>query len=260
MASHFGYMQVALVAATLLVPAGRCAADQQAESVELFQAMKDGAIDVQFIPHDARGANVLIENKTKKPLNVRLPEAFAGVPVLAQFGGGGMGGGGFGGGGGGGQGVGGGFGGGGAGGAGGGGFFNIAPEKVGKIKVDCVCLDHGKPDPNPRMKYQLVPVESYVQNSAVIELLKVFGRGGLDQTAVQAAVWHLNNGLSWHELAAKRSGEKTLFGSELPYFLPQQLHAAVELAKAAERAAAAYGPNGAKLDSPGRSLGKKATQ
>ena len=31
----------------------------------------------------------LIENKTTKPLTVKMPDAFAGVPVLAQVGGGG---------------------------------------------------------------------------------------------------------------------------------------------------------------------------
>ena len=254
MASYFGVMRAALVGAGLLVPAAVSSTAIAAEpakpavleSVELFQAMEDGAIDVQFIPRDATEARVLIENKTDKPLNVRLPAAFAAVPVLAQFGGGGGGGGFGGGGGGGGQGMGGGMGGmggggmggGGMGGGGGGGFFNVAPEKVANFKVACVCLDHGKPDPTPRMQYKLVPVESYVSNQAVIELLKQFGRGGLDRSIAQAATWHLNNGLSWQELAAKRSGRKSLLGREEPYFYPQQLHAAVQLSKAAEQFAA----------------------
>src|SRR5690606_4769250 len=62
------------------------------QTVEFFQAMKDGQLNVKFIPENDEAANVLIENKTDKPLNVKLPEAFAGVPVLAQLGG--MGGGG----------------------------------------------------------------------------------------------------------------------------------------------------------------------
>jgi hypothetical protein len=63
------------------------------DTVEMFQAMKDGQISVKFIPNNAKKANVLIENKSNKPLNVKLPEAFVGVPVLPQFGGGGFGGG-----------------------------------------------------------------------------------------------------------------------------------------------------------------------
>ena len=64
-----------------------------ADSVEMFAAMKSGDIDVKFIPKDDREARVMFTNKTKRPLSVRLPEAFAAVPVLAQRGGaGGMGG------------------------------------------------------------------------------------------------------------------------------------------------------------------------
>jgi hypothetical protein len=196
--------------------------------------MEAGQIDVRFIPQDAKGARLLIENKTEKPLNVQLPEAFAGVPteVLAQFGGqqGGGGGGGFGGGGGG-QGLGGGGGGGGGGGQQGGGFFNVAPEKVGNVKVACVCLDHGKPDPTPRMKYSITKIENYVSKPEVIELVKLFGAGKVEHGTAQAATWHLNNDMSWQELANKTSGEKRLVGSPSPYFHPAQIRLAAELSK-----------------------------
>src|SRR5512135_1833292 len=66
----------------------------KAETVEMFQAVKDGQIAVKFIPKSSLQANVLIENKTDKPLSVKLPDAFVGAPVLAQFGGGGLAGGG----------------------------------------------------------------------------------------------------------------------------------------------------------------------
>src|SRR5665213_3526232 len=56
------------------------------DSVEMFAAMKDGKLKVKLIANDSTEANVLIENISEKPLNVQLPEAFAGVPVLAQFG------------------------------------------------------------------------------------------------------------------------------------------------------------------------------
>ncbi|MCL6504416.1 MAG: hypothetical protein K6T86_17175, partial [Pirellulales bacterium] len=61
-------------------------------TVELFTAMEAGDIEVKFIPKDDTQANVIIKNKTKQPLNVRLPQAFAAVPALAQMGMGGMGG------------------------------------------------------------------------------------------------------------------------------------------------------------------------
>ena len=59
-----------------------------AESVEMFSAMAQGQIEVKLIPKDSTQSRVIIENKTKKALSVKLPDAFAGVPVLAQLGGG----------------------------------------------------------------------------------------------------------------------------------------------------------------------------
>jgi len=183
-------------------------------TVEMYEAIKTGDVEVTLIPKDATEATVLFKNKTGKPLAIRLPEAFAGVPVLAQFGGGGfggggLGGGGLGGGGGGNQQFGGGFGGGGlggglgggGGGGFGGGFMNVAPEKVRKVKVAGVCLEHGKKDPNPRVKYEIKPIETVVKNPAVIEVCKMLGRGAIPQNTAQAAAWHIENGLSWQELA-----------------------------------------------------------
>lgn len=117
-----------------------------------------------------------------------------------------------------------------------GGMFNIPPERVVKLEVPCVCLDHGKPDPTPRAKYVIVPAEMYVKNEAVIELLKVFGRGGLNRQAVQAAVWHMNNGLDWPELAAK-IGYQGLHGERTPYFRPSELRAAFYMARVSQRLA-----------------------
>lgn len=215
--------------------------EPQAEMVELFAAAAKGDIDVKMIPKDATTGQVIITNKTKKPLTIQMPEAFAGVPVLAQLAGGGgglgggnqnqqnqgVGGGGFGGGGGG-------FGGGGGGfGGGGGGLFNIGPEKVGKLKYKSVCLDHGKNDPNPRVPYEMRPIESYVSKGEVIEMVKMLSKGEIDQQSAQAATWHLNNGLSWNELANK-IGVKHLNGTTEPYFTAGQL----EVGLAGSRAAA----------------------
>ena len=119
-------------------------AKSEAKTVELFDAMEQELVSVEFIGKDATEANIIFRNKGNEPVNLIMPATFGAVPVLAQFGGGGggglgggglgggglggggIGGGGFGGqGGGGGQGVGGGFGGGGGiggGGIGGGGL------------------------------------------------------------------------------------------------------------------------------------------
>ena len=206
------------------------------ETVDLFQAMKDGTVAVKYIPENANAANLLIENKTKQPLNVKLPDAFAGVPVLAQFGGGGgQGGGGQGGGG---QAQGGG-GGGGMGGGQGGGMFNVAPEKVGQLKLATVCLEHGKPDPTPRMAYEIKPIETVTQKPAVIALLKEFGRGKLNHSAAQAAAWHLNNDMSWQELAGKKIISRKYASGSKPYFSQAEVQAGFLIAKAATEQAKA---------------------
>ena len=59
---------------------------QPAESVELFAAAECGDIEAKFIPKNAQRARVILKNNTDRPLSVRLPEAFVGVPVLSQFG------------------------------------------------------------------------------------------------------------------------------------------------------------------------------
>ena len=68
-------------------------------SQNILDAEKAGLVDVKYIPNDSRSAQIVIDNKSDQPLTLRLPKAFVGVPVLAQFGGGGIGGGGMGGGG-----------------------------------------------------------------------------------------------------------------------------------------------------------------
>lgn len=213
------------------------------ETVELFAAMEQGLIEAQLIPKDSTQCRLLVRNKTTKPLSVKLPEAFAGVPVLAQAGfgpdmgvGGGLGrrggaGGGYGGGA---QGFGGGFGGmggmgfGGMGGGGlGGGFFNVPPERLVQAQTATVCLDHGKPDPRPGIKYQIKPIEAYTSKPAVHELVRMLGRGEVPQRVAQVAAWHLNNDMSWEQLAAKELRFAT--GLRRPYFTPQEIQAAMQV-------------------------------
>ena len=54
------------------------------ETVEMFAAIEKGDIAVKVVPKDSTLCSIRIENKTDRPLNVRLPEAFAAMPVLAQ--------------------------------------------------------------------------------------------------------------------------------------------------------------------------------
>ena len=224
--------------------------DAVSETVEMFSAMETGQIGVKLIPKDATQCRVLIENKTDKPLTVQLPDAFAGVPVLAQFGGGedigGMGGGGMGGGGGGrgggmgggmqgmgggmGGGMMGGMGGGGMGGMGGMGMMNIPPEKVGKLQVTTVCLEHGKKDPRPGVDYVIKPIDQFTDKPQVHELCRMLGNGRVSQRAAQVAAWHLNNDMSWQELGAKYIKRGPVF---FQYFSPAELRGGMQAAAVA---------------------------
>jgi len=211
--------------------------DPSAKSVELFDAIESGEIQAVVIPKDSKHGNVLFENKTDEPLTVQLPEAFVAVHTLKQFGGGGFGGGGQGGfggggqgGGGGGQSAGGGFGGGGQGGGGGqfgggggGGLFSVPSEKIVRVPYQSVCLEHGKKEPNSKMRYRLIPVETYTENPVLRELITIVGTRRLNSEAIgsaQAATWHVTNKMSWQELAAK---SKSKLNGFIPYFSQRQL-------------------------------------
>lgn len=215
----------ACIAATLMLGSSLQAAgkpaitkpklDPDAPVVEMFKGMEDGQIDVTLIQKSATNGNLIVENKTKEALTVQLPEAFAGVHVLNQFGqlgggGGQLGGGGQQGGGGqstggGAQGLGGGgqLGGGGAAG-GGAGFFSIPPEKVVRLPVKSVCLEYGKRDPVAKMKYKVVPVEKVSTDPVLHQLLALVRTGRVNEDIAQAAAWHIANGKSFRELAQMR--------------------------------------------------------
>ena len=195
--------------------------------------MKSGDLDVKFFPRNSKEAQILIKNNTDRPLTVQLPDAFAGVPILAQAAG--AAGGNAGGnrstsynkGGNQNQGLGGGGGGlGGMGGQQGGGAFNVPPEKVIKVKVAVVCLDHGKDEPNAHIPYEIRPLESYNSDPELRELCVMLGTGQVDQRSAQAAAWHLANHLSWDELAdMKRFPHLPAYTR--PYFSPDEIRAAM---------------------------------
>lgn len=232
--------------------------DPSAERIGLFEGMKDGRLAVKVIMKNSMSGNVLIENTTEQPVTVELPDAVVGVHTLAQFGAGaglgGGGGGGLGGGGGGlggggqggGQAAGGGLGGGGGGlgggglgggglggggqGGGGGGFFSIPPEKVVSVPMHSVCLEHGKPEPSPKMKYTLVSVEDYTSNKQLQETIRMVAAGRLNKQSAQAAAWHLSNNMSWGQLANKTVNH---IQGRTPYFSRQALAQAQQIVSTA---------------------------
>jgi len=219
------------------------------QSIDLFAGMESHDLEVAMFLADSKKGTVTIKNKSDQPLSVKLPAVFAGVPVLAQRGGGGMGGmggqnggkGGMGGM----QGMMGGMGmmGGGMGMMGGmggmgmmGGMMNIAPGKVQKIKITSVCADHGLHEPNARVSYQIVPIHTLAKDPAVVQIVSLLVAGRLDQPAAQAAVWHLQNGVAWDELV-KKIGIKHINGTSERYFTPDQLERAFAAAQFARQLA-----------------------
>ena len=223
--SHFLLGRSLLIAIITFVYAVDSNAERRSDPVgkmSLFDGMKRGAIHAQFIPLGAHKANVLIRNLSDEPIDVWLPEAFAGVPILAQgFGAGadglGQGGGG------GGQALG-----GGGDGAGDAGLFRIAPRRVAKVSVATVCLEHDKPEPKPRMKYKIVPLAEVSKDPEIRLLCARLGSGAVTQNVAQAAAWHLMDGMSWHELANKNRVESKYRGN-IRFFTSLEVDAATEL-------------------------------
>jgi len=231
-----------------------------AKKIEMFDAMDNGLITVDYIGRDATQANLIFRNQGKEPLDIVLPATFGAVPVLAQgfppagngigqgFGvgpglgagqGGGQGiGGGIGGGGNvGAQGFGQGFGqgigqgngqGGGVQGAAGGGFFRVEPDKPRKMSVATICLDHGKADPNPRMKYKVVRLAEANESKVIEGFCRGLADRKISQNVSQAAAWHVANGMSWDELIQKPKVVSQYTGIEM-FFSKSEIEAAKRL-------------------------------
>ena len=224
------------------------------DAVELFRAIDAGQLEVQFIPLNATDANVLIANKTPQAVHVQLPDAIAAVAVLRQFDQGfGQGPAGGGGGNNGTQGVGGvlngggnqgvgnqgfgnqGFGNAGVGNAGGGGgrqgpgfgggFMRIPPRATRKLTATTVCLEHGKAEPNPRVKYRMIPIAEYTTDERLALLCQRLGTGEIEPNTAQAAAWHLANDLNWSELSRLNRVESKYLGN-IRFFTQRELKAA----------------------------------
>ena len=231
------------------------------ETVELFAGIDSGQLQVRLIPRDARQCRVFVRNTTDKPLNVRFPAAFAGVPALAQawdfqdwglpddimaenktltqpVGGGfppaGM-----------------------------PGFpanqgnrpfmnlpgnhnvegmgpmgpnrpgalFNVRPEQEGQLKLKTVCLIHGIPNPRPKIKYVIKPIGQVTDKPAVRQVCQMLGAGQIERRVAQAAAWHLNNDKSWDALAKLSADPEWCVPPALrkPYFTRQELASAKKL-------------------------------
>jgi hypothetical protein len=308
---------------------------------DLLAAEAEGLVAVRYVPQDSRSAQVVVSNPGSVPLTLKMPQAFVGVPVLAQFGGGmggmgggmgGMGGGmggmgmggaqATGGGMGGMGGMGGGMGGMGGMGMGGGGFcwvarevygahdprwvefrdwlagdapvwlhdlyrdhgeafaawihdrptaklvvrtlmdnaiadrdrgssgvalwqvrdraspaepgsFVVYPGQTRRFRFATVCLEHGKPEPSPRMTYRMQALDAFSTDPRLDVVMAALGSGTVSQKVAQAAAWHIANDLSWQRLKAETIHHVGGRPDE-PFFQPGELATAMRLVKYAE--------------------------
>ena len=239
----------AAIAALLVAGGSALAAEPEPEKVGLFEAIEAGQIEARFFPRNSTKAQLLLENKTKRPLSVALPPTFSAVPVLAQFNdpfgqqgnqgpnnnsapqnvGGGfppMGGGQMN-----------------IAGPGGGGqnpwlqqpgFMSVPAEKVGKLKLTTVCLSFGQPNPRPKFPYELRPLAETTAEPGVAEVCAMLARGKVSQRVAQLAAWHLVNDKPWEELAGL--SEKAAIGTR-PQYSQRELATANKLVEEAVEAA-----------------------
>jgi hypothetical protein len=198
-----------------------------AETVELFAAIAAKQVAVRFIPADATQARLYVNNQSDKPLAVEIPPAFAGTPIVpplegpyaaalaeqvpqtlgsvvqtatpapyrspngqpapyrspdapltpsangdrpAELGPKPK-------------------------------VVTIAPKAIQEVPIVCVCLDYGKPTPNPNMPFTIAKIDSVARRPEVKVLLEEFAKGQFDQQVTQLAAWHFSNTMSWGELA-----------------------------------------------------------
>src|SRR5437773_9318363 len=73
-------------------PATTSKEEAPTKTVDLFAAMEAGEVEAVLYFKDSTEGMMTVKNNTGKPLTIKLPDAFAGVPILAQRGRGGGGG------------------------------------------------------------------------------------------------------------------------------------------------------------------------
>lgn len=204
------------------------------EEVDLFQAIEDGQIEAGVIQKNMKEGRLFIENKSDKPLTVRIPATFGTRPIASQmqigrqddleqlFGTGGS-----------------------------GGMMNnmnIPPEKVVSMKYESLCLEYGKPVPNSRSNYELAKIEDVTDKEEVKEICKLIGTG-VDHGSLQFAAWHLNSGVAPQRLASDTVLHAN--GKRTTYFSEAQVKAGMILSQRARAVAQQKAQTEQSVSSPG---------
>ncbi len=191
------------------------------KGLDVFQAGKEKKVEAKLVQQNEKTGYLLLRNTTTEALNIRFPDAFVGANQIGSGRGARVGG---------------------PGtaqstgitvtqGRGPGqdraGLFSIPPGKTIKLPVTSVCLEYGKPEPNAKLNYVIMPVERYSTNPVFHELLPLFTKSKASQKVAQAAAWHLSSGLSWPELAGVTNPRTP--GIPIPIFSGNDLRAAKAL-------------------------------
>ncbi|MFN7813113.1 MAG: hypothetical protein ACK5SI_10690, partial [Planctomycetia bacterium] len=114
----------------------------------------------------------------------------------------------------------------------------VMPGKTRAVRVPTVCLQHGRPEPSPRVAYRLVALESQSKDPKLAVVLEALGRGEIPQKVAQAAAWHLANGLTRERLAAVKIDHAGGDPDE-PFFAAWELQAAFRVVEVATQQTAA---------------------
>jgi hypothetical protein len=119
------------------------------------------------------------------------------------------------------------------------GFAAVPVGKTVQLQMRTVCLNYGRPDPNPGLSYVLTSVEKHSSDPALWQLLENYSPR-TDQKVMQAAAWHLASGLSWDQLA--RLPDSRLRGTGARLFNVRQVQTAERLVTALEQQMASDNP------------------
>jgi hypothetical protein len=224
-----------LFSAAVKQPIRKPTYDPAVPVVELFDAIDRELVEVTVIARNSHEANLFVTNKSGAPVSVQLPQVVGAVHILKQLGpppgnngpgnsfgasSNGQG-----------QPVGGGvqnnaksgpanvnnF--------PGGPIFSVPSEKSIQLPLKTVCLAFGRPDPQPKMQYQLVRLEEITRDANVRRTLEHYVSGEIDEPTAQAAAWHLVDELSWKKLARMRFDRVAGLTGKL-FFTAKQIEAA----------------------------------
>ena len=237
---------VLIVGWTLVEPAGGAPKNSMittlkllpdAPQINFFEGIEKQKLAARVAPISAYNSSVFITNLTAQPLTVKIPPAVSSVHVLAQVGpdngllqglqdkiqqqtGKSQ--------------------------AVGGnltpvgnnqnldfkGLFTIPAEKTVRLRLQSVCLEHGKPCPSSIKTYELRPIETQVQDKALVLLLTKFDPRYDDWEMMQAIAWHLSSHMDWRELANEKKHH--IIADGVPLFSTAQLLAAKKIVELAQ--------------------------